>query len=171
MQTRYPPEVIQKIIEDIKVKDYIEKHIELKRHGKDYFSMCPFHDETDSSFSVNPDKNIWYCFGCGRGSSIIDFVMLYHKLSFTKAIELLIRYTNLDINSIPKESEIVNFLKKTYSVHNRKIDDIKHEILPNDIMDKYKKAPIKEWLSEGIKQNILDLFDVGYDTRSNRIVS
>src|SRR5690606_39943159 len=66
-------------------------------------SICPFHDETDASFSVSPEKNIWYCFGCGKGTTIIDFVKEYHKVKFPKAVEMLLDYSKLDISNLKED--------------------------------------------------------------------
>jgi len=58
------------------------KGIELKKNGKSYFGLCPFHDDHNPSFSVNPTNNLWQCFGCGAGGDVIRFVELIDKVSF-----------------------------------------------------------------------------------------
>ena len=62
---------------------------EIKRHGKDYVTRCPFHDDATPSLVITPDKNLFHCFGCGAAGSVIDWVMKTQGVSFKHAIELL----------------------------------------------------------------------------------
>ena len=165
---KYPRELIKEIIAKIDLVEYIKQYVELKQRGKDYFGICPFHEDSDPSFSVSPEKNIWYCFGCGTGNTIIDFVMKYHKVKFPKAVEMLLDYLKLDVNNIKEEANIISFLKQfTYK---KDLTQVEHEILPLDIMSKYIKKPIKEWLDEGIKQEVMNKYQVRYDKNANRVV-
>lgn len=164
----YSRELIQEIIKKINLVEYIGQYVELKQHGKDYFGICPFHKETDASFSISPEKNIWYCFGCGAGSDIIDFVIKYHKVKFPQAVEILINYSNLDFKNIKTEANIIKFLKQFNYKNN--LLQVEHNILPFNVMSKYIKKPIKEWLDEGIKQEVMDKYEVRYDENANRAV-
>ena len=65
------------------------KGIDLKKNGKSYFGLCPFHDDTNPSLSVNPNKNLWQCFGCGAGGDVIRFVELIDKVTFPEAVKKL----------------------------------------------------------------------------------
>lgn len=66
------------------------KGIDLKKNGKSYLGLCPFHDDTNPSFSVNPTNNLWQCFGCGAGGDVIRFVEIFDKVSFPQAVNVLI---------------------------------------------------------------------------------
>jgi len=164
----YSRELIQEIIKKINLVEYIGQYVELKQHGKDYFGICPFHKETDASFSISPEKNIWYCFGCNSGYTIIDFVMKYHKVRFPKAIEYLLEYSKLEIKDIKQEAEIIRLLK--CFTFKKDLKEVQHEILPNDIMNSYIKKPIQEWIEEGIKEEIMEKYGVRYDENANRAV-
>lgn len=164
----YSRELIQEIIKKINLVEYIGQYVELKQHGKDYFGICPFHKETDASFSISPEKNIWYCFGCNSGYTIIDFVMKYHKVRFPKAIEYLLEYSKLEIKDIKQEAEIIRLLKSF--TFKKDLKEVQHEILPNNIMNNYVKKPIQEWIEEGIKEEIMDKYGVRYDKNANRAV-
>ncbi len=65
------------------------KGIALKKNGTSYFGLCPFHDDTNPSLSVNPTTNLWQCFGCGKGGDVIRFVEMFDKVPFPEAINLL----------------------------------------------------------------------------------
>lgn len=105
-------ELSEIIVENVDLLKYVRQYIQLENmDGKNYFGLCPFHYETDSSFSVNVNDKLWYCFGCKTGGSIIQFVMKYDKLSYNQSIEKLQEYSNIDINNIPINTEIVRYLK------------------------------------------------------------
>ena len=65
------------------------KGVKLKKNGKSYFGLCPFHDDTNPSFSVNPSKNLWQCFGCGAGGDVIRFVEMFDQVDFKEAVKRL----------------------------------------------------------------------------------
>ncbi len=83
-------ERIEAIKRDIDLAAFIESRgIMLKKNGKGYTGLCPFHEDTNPSLSVNPSKNLWQCFGCGTGGDIIRFVELFDKVSFPEAVKQL----------------------------------------------------------------------------------
>ena len=65
------------------------KGIELKKNGKSYFGLCPFHDDKNPSLSINPNKNLWQCFGCGAAGDAIRFVELIDKVTFPEVVNKL----------------------------------------------------------------------------------
>ena len=83
-------EEIERIKKDIDLIALIEsKGIPLKKNGKGYVGLCPFHDDTNPSFSVNPSTNLWNCFGCDSGGDAIRFVELFDKVDFKEAVNQL----------------------------------------------------------------------------------
>jgi DNA primase len=168
MYKEYSQELIQELIHKVDIVDYISQYIELKKHGKDYFGVCPFHAEDTPSFSVNKEKEMFYCFGCGATGSIIQFIMMYQKMKFPQVIEYLIKYTKFDISQIKQEPELVKFLKQ----FNRKskLKEVQHDILPLDTMNQFQQIPIYEWLQEGIEQDVMDKYQVRFDDKGKRAV-
>ncbi len=69
------------------------KGIQLKKNGKGYFGLCPFHDDHNPSLSVNPINNLWQCFGCGAGGDVIRFVELFDQVPFPEAVNKLIAHS------------------------------------------------------------------------------
>ncbi len=86
---RYPEEVIEEVRMRNDIVDVISGYVKLQKKGKDYFGLCPFHNEKSPSFSVSPGKQMYYCFGCGAGGNVITFIMEYENYSFTEALKLL----------------------------------------------------------------------------------
>jgi len=87
--TRIPQRFIDDLLDRIDIVDVISARIALRKAGKNYSARCPFHDEKTPSFSVSPDKQFYYCFGCGAAGNAIGFVMDHDHLSFPQAVDAL----------------------------------------------------------------------------------
>jgi len=86
---RYSDELIADIFAGNDIVDYVSKYVQLKKNGRNYTGLCPFHNEKTPSFHVNSDKQLYHCFGCGTGGNLIQFVMRSENLDFTDALKLL----------------------------------------------------------------------------------
>ncbi len=84
-----PPEIIDEIIARTDIVELIGQYVPLKKRGHHYFGLCPFHNEDTESFAVNPEKQFYNCFGCGKGGNVISFVRDMESLSFTEAAKKL----------------------------------------------------------------------------------
>ncbi|MGH8035120.1 MAG: DNA primase, partial [Lysobacterales bacterium] len=96
-----PESFIEDLLGRIDIVELIERHVPLKRHGREFQACCPFHDEKTPSFTVSPQKQFYHCFGCGAHGSAIGFLMNYEGLEFTDAIEELARHAGL---TVPREA-------------------------------------------------------------------
>ena len=99
--------------EQIDIVDYISQTEDVVKKGNNYFCHCPFHNERTPSLCIYPDSNKWYCFGCGAGSSIYDWMIKHDGLTFPEAVEKVANLTNSNLEEVI-ESESMAFLKKTY---------------------------------------------------------
>ena len=165
---QYDEDFLQEISSNVDLVDYIGQDIELKQKGKDYFGHCTKHLDRTASFSVNPSKNMYYCFSCGRGGSVIQYLQEYEGLSFDDAVKKTCRLANADISQMCY-SPTVKLLKKIRKLR-QKCVSTEHTILDETEYEKYKKLPINEWLDEGIRQKEIDMFDIRIDEKRNRIV-
>ena len=86
---RIPEETINRIRDAADILDVVSGYVQLKRRGRNWFGLCPFHQEKTPSFSVNPEKQIFHCFGCGKGGNAFIFVMEMEKLEFVEAVQRL----------------------------------------------------------------------------------
>ena len=106
------PIISENIIERVRtaadVVDVISSYIELKKRGRNFFGLCPFHNEKTPSFSVNPEKQIYKCFGCGAGGGSINFVMEIDSLNFVDTIMKLGQMYNIKIEIDKKDSKTKN---------------------------------------------------------------
>ena len=83
----YSQEVVDEVLANTDIVDVVSAHVHLKKRGKDYIGLCPFHNEKTPSFNVIPAKNMFYCFGCGAGGSAITFLMKYNNCTFREALQ------------------------------------------------------------------------------------
>ena len=112
MAGRIPQSFIDTLLDRTDVVEVVDKRIKLKKTGKNYSARCPFHDEKTPSFSVNPDKQFYYCFGCGAGGNAIGFVMDYDNIDFVQAVENLALSAGLEV---PREDNPQYNAKKDQS--------------------------------------------------------
>jgi len=87
-----------KILQSIPIENYISRFVSLKKQGRYLVGLCPFHKEKTPSFTVTPEKGIFYCFGCGRGGNLITFVIEKEQVSFKEALEILANYAGIKIS-------------------------------------------------------------------------
>lgn len=99
-----PDNLIDEIRERLDIVDVVGQHVKLKKSGRNYFGLCPFHSEKTPSFSVAPDKQIYYCFGCGAGGNVINFVMNIEGYDFLEAIQHLAVESGVQLPDIAGKS-------------------------------------------------------------------
>ena len=97
---RYSDELIEEIRTSNDIVDVISQYVILKRSGRNFFGLCPFHKEKSPSFSVSPDKQIFHCFGCGVGGNVIHFVSKIENLDFKDTIEMLANRANIELPTL-----------------------------------------------------------------------
>ncbi|KMS94108.1 hypothetical protein BVRB_024720, partial [Beta vulgaris subsp. vulgaris] len=88
---------IDDMLDRLDIVDVVDSRVKLRKTGKNYSACCPFHDEKTPSFTVSPEKQFYYCFGCGASGNALGFVMDYERLSFPEAVESLARLTGLEV--------------------------------------------------------------------------
>ena len=97
---RYSDEIIEEVRQNCDIVDIVSQYVQLKRSGRNYFGLCPFHNEKSPSFSVSPDKQIFHCFGCGVGGNVFTFLMKIEGISFVEAVQTLAERANIQLPEI-----------------------------------------------------------------------
>ncbi len=97
-----PQTFIDDLLDRVDIVEVVDRRVKLKKTGKNYSARCPFHDENSPSFSINPEKQFFYCFGCGAGGNALGFIMDYENLEFPQAVENLADSVGLQV---PREQE------------------------------------------------------------------
>lgn len=85
MSTRIPEDKLNELRQSTDIVDVISDYVQLKKQGRNYFGLCPFHGENTPSFSVSAEKQIFHCFGCGMGGNVFTFLMEIESISFQDA--------------------------------------------------------------------------------------
>lgn len=93
----FPQAFLDELIVRNPIEDVVGQYVQLKRSGANYFGLCPFHGEKTPSFSVAPNKQMYYCFGCHKGGSVINFIMEIESLSYPDAVRFLAQRVNLEV--------------------------------------------------------------------------
>ena len=152
---RYSEDILNEVKENNDIVEVISQYVHLKRSGRNYFGICPFHNEKSPSFSVSPDKQIFHCFGCGVGGNVISFISKIEGIGFKEAIETLAERANisLPVNTSQEDSKLEELKSKVFKVnsftadyyHKRLYDSkskigqeyVKKRKLTNDTLEAY----------------------------------
>lgn len=168
---RIPDEKIEQIRQSLDIVDIVSEYVQLKKQGRNFQGLCPFHGEKTPSFSVSPDKQLYHCFGCGAGGNAFSFVMEIEDVSFLEAVEKMANKTNitipeLDAMSKPDESSD-NKSKRWYEAH-QLAAKLYHHVLT--VSDEGKQA--REYLrGRGFTKEVIDHFQIGYAPNSWEFLS
>ena len=116
---RYSDELLEEIRSRNDIVDVVSQYVILKRSGRNYFGLCPFHNEKSPSFSVSPDKQIFHCFGCGVGGNVFHFIMKIENISFIESVQMLAERAgiNLPSSSNYEDEKIAKLKAKVYDVN------------------------------------------------------
>ena len=163
---RYSDELIDEIRNKNDIVDVISQYVVLKRSGRNFFGLCPFHKEKSPSFSVSPDKQIFHCFGCGVGGNVFHFISKIENLSFRETIEMLAEKSGVELPVVEGEvdNKLLQLKAKVYEI-NQLTAQFYHENL-------YKPSakPAQEYVKKRkLDNNTLKNFLIGYSGTYNEL--
>ncbi|WP_284036048.1 DNA primase [Neobacillus sp. 114] len=166
MADRIAEEKIDQIRQAVDIVEVISDYVGLKKQGRNYFGLCPFHGESTPSFSVSPDKQIFHCFGCGAGGNVFSFLMELEGISFQEAaMKLAARGNiNLEINlsSAHSEKKISDELQAMLDAHEL-LRKFYHHLLVNT---KEGQHALEYLLGRGFTHESIEKFQIGYSLNS-----
>lgn len=145
---RYSEELIDEIKNSNDIVDVISQYVILKRSGRNFFGLCPFHKEKSPSFSVSPDKQIFHCFGCGAGGNVIHFVSKIENADFKEAISILANRAGIELPTLNnyEDNKTAMLKTKVYEINQIAAEFYHHNL--------YK--PTSKTAQEYIKKRKLD---------------
>jgi len=153
---RIPDRVLAQITERLDAAEVVSQYTHLEKRGGRYWGLCPFHTEKTPSFTVTPDKAVFYCFGCQKGGSLFTFIMEAEKLSFLEAVRLLAGKAGVELEL--EEDEDAG-RRKAYLELYRRVAGSLHYILLNHP----EAGPARAYLEgRGFRRETLERFSVGY---------
>jgi len=155
---------IARIIESARVEEVVGDFLTLKKRGVNFIARCPFHNEKTPSFNVNPVRNIYKCFGCGKGGDSLNFVMEHEKMNYPEALRYLAKKYNIEIEeiydrNIEEEKKLENERESLYVV-NAYAQKYFTEILLNT--DEGKSIGLSYYKERGLADDIIQKFQLGY---------
>ena len=153
---RIAQETINRVSEEVDILDVISQYVDLKKRGKNYFGLSPFRSETKPSFSVAPDKNMWYDFGSGQGGNAVQFLVEYEKISFPEAVRSLAEKYGIEIIELG-DKEQNNLYDQLYEIH-----ELACIYFENNLKDKSGKKAKNYLTDRNFDDKIIDKFRIGF---------
>lgn len=154
---RFSDDFIQQIRDNNDIESVISSYIDLKRRGKNLVGLCPFHNEKTPSFTVYPETASYYCFGCGAGGEVINFIRNIENLDFTEAVKLLADRAGLKLPEYQSYDDSIAKLRRRIYEANREAARFFHETLFTD----KGKQQLDYLLGRGVSPKMIKHFGLG----------
>lgn len=155
---RITEEKINEVRDATDIVDVISQYVSLKRRGKSFSGLCPFHQEKTPSFHVDPVKGFYHCFGCGEGGNVFSFIMKMDKITFPEAVRHLAQKANIDIPVVEEDPDALKETQALYHANKMAAQFFRECLLKTQAG---KKAGV--YLAQrGFHEDIAELFLIGY---------
>ncbi len=149
-------ESIQRLIEQTDIVDVVSRYVNLKRSGRNFVGICPFHDDKNPSMNVSPERNMYHCFACKAGGDAINFIQEYEKLNFPEAVEKLASMQNFTLEYTDEKSNFKKIDKEALSIVKAYYQSLLYQ----------NKAAINYLYSRGFNDKLIAKFELGYAPNS-----
>ena len=161
---RYSEEIIEEVRNANDIVDVVSQYVTLKRSGRNFFGLCPFHKEKSPSFSVSPDKQIFHCFGCGVGGNVIHFLSKIEGINFVETLQALAERGNIQLPKLDNEesNEIIELKSRIY-----KINEMAAKFYHENLYKPESKLAQEYIKKRKLDNNTLKNFLIGYSSASN----
>ena len=158
-------EVIEEVRASANIVDVVGSNVPLRKRGRNYLGLCPFHTEKEPSFTVSDEKQIFHCFGCGASGSVFDFVMRTRNITFVEAVEELANRFSI---TLPKEKETEQAKKiREMAERLRHVNSIAASYFSQTLLERNSGKIAQEYLRDrGIDEETIQDFQLGYAPKS-----
>jgi DNA primase len=153
---------IDEVKSRLDIVDYINQRVPLKKSGRNFKGLCPFHGEKTPSFMVSPDRQSFHCFGCAKGGSIIDFYMEYNHVEFREALEELAQLAGVTLSKKASATPQEKKKEKLLEIHHL-TSEYYHYLLTSHKVGENARMYLKE---RGVTEKIIKTFNLGYSANS-----
>ena len=161
MSQLYNEDFIEKVRFSNDIIDVVSEYTNLKKSGKSYKGLCPFHDEKTPSFNVSPEQQLYYCFGCGVGGNIFNFIMEIEGLTFTEAVEFLAERANIELpkkDNSQAQQRKVSQRKKLLKIHKLATQFYNYLLLESEL----GQEAYDYLLNRGFDEETIEKFQLGF---------
>ena len=153
----FPPSFLDELVNRNPIEEVVGQHVQLKRSGGNLFGLCPFHGEKTASFSVSPDKGIYYCFGCHKGGGVINFQMEIEGLSYPDAVRALAQRVGLEVPEDEQYQSRYRQQERLWALHKEAA-----RFFHSQLYAPVGRTALEYALGRGMSRSILTTFGVGY---------
>jgi DNA primase len=157
-----PPKQVQEILDAVRIEDVIGDFVTLRRRGANLTGLCPFHNEKSPSFNVNPARNIFKCFGCGKAGDAITFLREHESFGYPDALRWLARKYNIEIQEIERTPEQLmeqQYTDSLYIVNDFALQHFQTQLFDTD---EGKSVALNYFKKRGLREETIRAFGLGY---------
>ena len=153
---------ISEIRKSVNIVDVIGEYIPLEQKGKNYFAICPFHDDHNPSMSVSPEKQIYTCFVCGAHGNVFNFLMDYENISFYESLKLIANKVGIILDLPTKVKKKNTSIDDMYNVY-----DLANKFYQNNLLTKDGVDALKYLNDRGFTDDIIKTFGIGLSSNKS----
>ncbi len=159
MAAYFPDHIIDQVREANDIIDVLSEFLPLKKRGRNWTCLCPFHHEKTPSFSVSQDKQIFHCFGCGVGGNVMTFLMKHEQMTFPDAVKYLAKRANIKLPEQKRDSAYDDKYARLYYAH-----EIATELYKSRLRETENGRKVLDYLRDkrGLTEETIDEFGLGY---------
>ena len=163
---RYSDEIIEEVRQNNDVVDIISQYVHLTRKGRNYFGLCPFHNEKSPSFSVSPDRQIFHCFGCGVGGNVYTFLMKIEGITFKESLEQLAERANIQLPTLENGADTA---KEELKAKVYKVNEFTAEFYHQNLYKPVAKIAQEYVKKRKMNKETLEAYKIGYSGRFDEL--
>ena len=153
----FPPAFLDELVARNPIEDVVGQYVTLRRSGSNLFGLCPFHGEKTASFSVAPDKGIFYCFGCHKGGSVINFQMEIEGMSYPDAVRALAKRAGMEVPGDEQYQSRYHQQERLWALHKEAA-----RFFHSQLYAPVGEQALKYAMDRGMPKSILTKFGIGY---------
>lgn len=163
---RYSDEIIDEVRQTNDIVDIISQYVRLKRSGRNFFGLCPFHNEKSPSFSVSPDKQIFHCFGCGVGGNVFTFLTKIEGINFIEAVQTLAERSNIQLPTLENRGDS---LKEELKAKVYKVNEFAANYYHENLYKPESKIAQEYIKKRKLTNETLKSFQIGFSGKFNEL--
>ena len=163
---RYSDEIIDEVRQTNDIVDIISQYVHLKRSGRNFFGLCPFHNEKSPSFSVSPDKQIFHCFGCGVGGNVFTFLTKIEGINFIEAVQTLAERSNIQLPTLENRGDS---LKEELKAKVYKVNEFAANYYHENLYKPESKIAQEYIKKRKLTNETLKSFQIGFSGKFNEL--
>ncbi|NLI56022.1 DNA primase [bacterium] len=145
----------EELREKVDIVEYLSQYLTIKKRGKNYVALCPFHPDKNPSLNISKEKGLFHCFGCGEGGNIYNFIMKIENVSFERAVEIVAKWANVEV----PQFEYSEDKKKVFDIHEKLTEYFNKKLIEN-------KEILSYLFERGLDLKSIEKFKLGFAPKS-----